>query len=131
MRLELSRTTFVWCFQIIPKNLKLVSVRVQERKMEQKWVLWLILVVHGVAILLFTRGFLLTRTELPFHSHCSDASQSPCFSNSNSSRCWTKPAVDRLVIIVLDALRWSLTLFLLLLLLLLWILSNCYYCFGF
>ncbi|GMY25024.1 GPI ethanolamine phosphate transferase 2 [Fagus crenata] len=75
--------------------------------MEQKWVLWLILVVHGVAILLFTRGFLLTRTELPFHSHCSDASQSPCFSNSNSSRCWTKPAIDRLVIIVLDALRFD------------------------
>jgi phosphatidylinositol glycan class O len=93
------------------------------RSGSEKWFFWLILVVHGVAILIFTKGFLLTRTELPFYSHCSDAaSQSPCFSNSNSnsSRCWTKPSIDRLVIIVLDALRYflipiSLFLFLLLL----------------
>ncbi|KAF3942584.1 hypothetical protein CMV_030771, partial [Castanea mollissima] len=82
------------------------------RSGSEKWVPWLILLLHIVSILIFTRGFLLTRTELPFYSHCSDASQSPCFpssssSSSNSSRCWTKPAVDRLVIIVLDALRFD------------------------
>ncbi|XP_057979081.1 GPI ethanolamine phosphate transferase 3 isoform X2 [Malania oleifera] len=97
-------------------------------KWGQMWLfLFVITVVHGVAILIFTRGFLLTRTELPFSSHCSDVSQSPCFSSSsipssNSSanhhettssshhkrpRCWTKPAIDRLVIIVLDALRFD------------------------
>jgi hypothetical protein len=78
------------------------------RKWEQTRVLWLILFLHVAAILIFTRGFLLTRTELPYYSHCSDLSHSPCFSSSsssNSSRCWTKPAVDRVVIIVLDALR--------------------------
>ncbi|PKI36016.1 hypothetical protein CRG98_043591 [Punica granatum] len=72
--------------------------------------------LHAVAILIFTRGFLLTRTELPFHSNCSDVSkESPCFSNSpqgsdvNSTegRCWTKPAIGRLVIIVLDAIRFD------------------------
>ncbi|XP_050271898.1 uncharacterized protein LOC126715366 [Quercus robur] len=82
------------------------------RSGSEKWVPWLILLLHIVSILIFTRGFLLTRTELPFYSHCSDASQSPCFSSSssspsNSSRCWTKPAIDRLVIIVLDALRFD------------------------
>ena len=93
------------------------------RSGSEKWVPWLILLLHIVSILIFTRGFLLTRTELPFYSHCSDASQSPCFSSSssssNSSRCWTKPAIDRLVIIVLDALRHFLSLFSLFLLLLL------------
>ncbi|OWM63229.1 hypothetical protein CDL15_Pgr010629 [Punica granatum] len=77
---------------------------------------WAIMALHAVAILIFTRGFLLTRTELPFHSNCSDVSkESPCFSNSpqgsdvNSTegRCWTKPAIGRLVIIVLDAIRFD------------------------
>ncbi|KAF3569158.1 hypothetical protein DY000_02018782 [Brassica cretica] len=69
------------------------------------------LLIHSVAILIFTRGFLLTRTELPFHSTCSDVSLSPnppihhSNSNQNQPKCWTKPVVDRVVIIVLDALR--------------------------
>lgn len=62
--------------------------------------------LHIIAILIFTKGFLLTRTELPHSSQCSDLSQSPCLSSSSSS-CWTKPAVDRLIIIVLDALRFD------------------------
>ncbi|CAL9048922.1 uncharacterized protein LOC103978910 isoform X1 [Musa acuminata AAA Group] len=86
-----------------------------------------ILLVHSLAIYLFTRGFLLTRTELASFSHCSDLTHSPCSSISSSHRrsnftpppdespdelhqdrrCWTKPAVDRLVIIVLDALRFD------------------------
>lgn len=84
-----------------------------------------ILLIHSLAIYLFTRGFLLTRIELASFSHCSDLTHSPCSSISSSHRrsnftpppdespdelhqdrrCWTKPAVDRLVIIVLDALR--------------------------
>ncbi|KAF2321987.1 hypothetical protein GH714_005233 [Hevea brasiliensis] len=93
----------------------------------RRWCYWVVTVVHVVGILIFTRGFLLTRTELPYYSRCSDISQSPCFSpshnNSYSSsssdsdincsninqgqHCWTKPAVDRLIIIVLDALRFD------------------------
>ncbi|KAF5939462.1 hypothetical protein HYC85_023721 [Camellia sinensis] len=38
----------------------------------------LILLLHCVGILFFTRGFLLTRTELPHYSNCSDVCQSPC-----------------------------------------------------
>ncbi|XP_010549800.1 PREDICTED: GPI ethanolamine phosphate transferase 3 [Tarenaya hassleriana] len=93
----------------------------------EKWIAMAFLLIHLVAILFFTRGFLLTRTELPFHSTCSDVSLSPCLaspppdhvsnsiSGSNLSqsggnlhqqpKCWTKPAVDRVIIIVLDALR--------------------------
>ncbi|GLT73910.1 hypothetical protein SLA2020_457400 [Shorea laevis] len=69
-----------------------------------------ILVIHIVAILIFTRGFLLTRTELPYYSQCSDLSKSPCVHSDPSSdnqTCWTRPAVDRLIIIVLDALRFD------------------------
>ncbi|XVF18203.1 hypothetical protein REPUB_Repub11eG0001200 [Reevesia pubescens] len=69
-----------------------------------KWTV-LIMFLHIIAILIFTKGFLLTRTELPHSSHASDLSQSPCVSSSTSS--WTKPAVDRLIIIVLDALRFD------------------------
>ncbi|KAL4573203.1 hypothetical protein LXL04_020002 [Taraxacum kok-saghyz] len=71
-------------------------------------VFFAVLLLHCVAILLFTSGFLLTRTELPHFSHCSEVSQSPCpppHINHENVTCWTKPAVDRLVIIVLDALR--------------------------
>ncbi|KAG4161846.1 hypothetical protein ERO13_D01G081000v2 [Gossypium hirsutum] len=71
-----------------------------------KWTV-LIMFLHIIAILIFTKGFLLTRTELPHSSHCSDLSQSPCHSSPSSSSCWTKPAVDRLIIIVLDALRFD------------------------
>ncbi|CAK9165920.1 unnamed protein product [Ilex paraguariensis] len=101
-------------------------------------VLLVILVLHTVAILLFTRGFLLTRTELPHYSQSSDVFQSPCIHPPSSSSAaqveeqeqenpfhprsnhspnlnhtnpnlgyWTEPIVDRLVIIVLDALRFD------------------------
>ncbi|KAG6516808.1 hypothetical protein ZIOFF_027288 [Zingiber officinale] len=43
--------------------------------------------LHTLAIYFFTRGFLLTRTELDSFSHCSDLAQSPCslpFPNSSS-----------------------------------------------
>lgn len=91
------------------------------KKLNLLWPFWAVMVIHGAAILIFVKGFLLTRTELPYFSHCSDVSQSPCFTpdsrsdnNSsvphpydaaNSSQCWTKPAVNRILIIVFDALR--------------------------
>ncbi|KAI3780556.1 hypothetical protein L2E82_10540 [Cichorium intybus] len=84
---------------------------------DRRWaflVFFSVLLLHCVAILLFTSGFLLTRTELPHFSHCSDVSQSPCGIPDPLPRrkhenitCWTKPAVDRLVIVVLDALRFD------------------------
>ncbi|XP_031488266.1 uncharacterized protein LOC116256161 isoform X1 [Nymphaea colorata] len=91
------------------------------------WPLFYVLFLHIVAFYFFTRGFLLTRTELSFVSNCSDAAAAPCqnsclgphmvpnedveFAGSllveKQNKCWTKPAVDRLVIIVLDALRFD------------------------
>ncbi|CAI0554908.1 unnamed protein product [Linum tenue] len=89
----------------------------------KKWCPWGILLLHGLAILMFTKGFLLTRTELPYYSNCSDISVSPCLSSPDANvdnhssghlenakqdqHCWSKPAVDRLVIIILDALRFD------------------------
>ncbi|CAA0818436.1 Alkaline-phosphatase-like family protein [Striga hermonthica] len=69
-----------------------------------------IMLLHGMAILLFTRGFLLTRTELSQYSECNDIAESPCIPPHHQSTygsCWTKPAVSRLIIIVLDALRFD------------------------
>lgn len=81
----------------------------KQRDNKNKWIPLAFLLIHFLAILIFTRGFLLTRTELPFHSTCSDASLSPCLLSSphhnQPNKCWTKPVVDRVIIIVLDALR--------------------------
>ncbi|XP_051126455.1 uncharacterized protein LOC127248244 isoform X2 [Andrographis paniculata] len=81
---------------------------------ERKWgfALFLgIMLIHCLAILFFTKGFLLTRSELSQYSQCEDAAESPCFSHprdgNGSGGCWTKPAVGRLVVIVLDALRFD------------------------
>ncbi|KAM0948388.1 putative Type I phosphodiesterase/nucleotide pyrophosphatase/phosphate transferase [Dioscorea sansibarensis] len=88
--------------------------------MAEKWRMirpfFLILALHCLAIFLYTRGFLLTRTELSSFSRCSD--DHPCSAPLDSTahsdpvrdhdqRCWTRPAVDRIVIIVLDALRYD------------------------
>ncbi|XP_062111849.1 uncharacterized protein LOC133823217 isoform X2 [Humulus lupulus] len=78
-------------------------------------VYWVILGLHVLAILLFTKGFLLTRTELPYYSNCSDVTESPCFFcshtdanlNQTHHHCWTKPVVSRVLIVVLDALRFD------------------------
>lgn len=72
------------------------------------WPLVAIMLVHMVAIFLFTRGFLLTRTELPHYSTCSDAAfNSPCYDHglNGSTSSWTEPLVRRIVIIIIDALR--------------------------
>ncbi|KAM3273023.1 hypothetical protein ACQJBY_042819 [Aegilops geniculata] len=61
-----------------------------------------ILALHSLAIYLFTRGFLLTRTELDLHSHRDDRT-----GVSPGCSYWPQPAVDRLVIVVLDALRFD------------------------
>jgi hypothetical protein len=122
--------------------------------------LWLS-ILQAVALLLFTRGFLLTRVELPFTSHCDDlpircacslfwrlaygdkvrrwlkgfesrlrpltpqttsrthlasaradggaldCPRATSDAHSNSVECWTKPAFSKLVILVVDALRWD------------------------
>ncbi|KMT11998.1 hypothetical protein BVRB_5g099600 [Beta vulgaris subsp. vulgaris] len=104
---------------------KKMEIRSKTTKLQLVWPFFFILFIHCIAIFLFTRGFLLTRTELPHYSNCSDISHSSCFdsssvssssssspSSSSSSQesnatCWTKPAIDRLVIIVFDALRFD------------------------
>ncbi|CAO2819154.1 unnamed protein product [Amaranthus hypochondriacus] len=95
---------------------KKLENRLKATKFQLVWPFFAILFIHLLAIFLFTRGFLLTRTELPHVSKCSDVSQSPCFNSSafslnssqgNNEACWTKPAIDRLVIIVFDALRFD------------------------
>ncbi|KAG2587680.1 hypothetical protein PVAP13_5NG163400 [Panicum virgatum] len=64
-----------------------------------------ILAFHSLAVYLFTRGFLLTRTELDLHSSRDD--RPPQGDVSAGCTSWPPPAVDRLVIVVLDALRFD------------------------
>ncbi|KAF8395573.1 hypothetical protein HHK36_019523 [Tetracentron sinense] len=113
-------------FALHVKNQFLVMEESLNKKCRLIWPFFLILFLHCLAILFFTRGFLLTRTELSFFSDCSDLSQSPCFPSSSENlntsssssppnvngtirdqHCWTAPTIDRLVIIVLDALRFD------------------------
>ncbi|KAL6890532.1 hypothetical protein ACP4OV_008787 [Aristida adscensionis] len=61
-----------------------------------------ILAAHSLAVYLFTRGFLLTRTELDLHSRRDDRT-----GVSPGCASWPPPAVDRLVVVVLDALRFD------------------------
>ncbi|KAG6513014.1 hypothetical protein ZIOFF_031160 [Zingiber officinale] len=80
--------------------------------------------IHKRCFYIYTHGS--KRTSFENYAHCSDLAQSPCslpFPNSPSDApvksnftagerpkdrgCWTTPSVDRLVIIVLDALRFD------------------------
>ncbi|XP_020226812.1 GPI ethanolamine phosphate transferase 3 isoform X2 [Cajanus cajan] len=88
------------------KQSETTSLVAERGKWGYTWPLWTTLLLHLLAVFLFTAGFLLTRTELPHRSHCSDVSHSPCLSSNNGS-CWTKPAANRLVLVVLDALRFD------------------------
>eukprot|EP00257_Ricinus_communis_P021963 XP_015581561.1 GPI ethanolamine phosphate transferase 3 isoform X1 [Ricinus communis] len=105
------------------ENIRKKREKEMERRISKWMMMMIVMVVHGIGIVIFTRGFLLTRTELPYYSQCSDISESPCFYNNNNKssdshfsignpnqqqqKCWTKPAVDRIIIIVLDALRFD------------------------
>ena len=90
-----------------------------------------ILSLHAISIFFFTRGFLLTRNELPLYSRCGDIyateatvgrSSDQCdrvafednscncsrvSSDSETGNCWTRPLVNKVVILVLDALRYA------------------------
>lgn len=100
----------------------------KRRPLGRRWafaVFFSIMLLHVVSILLFTRGFLLTRTELSQYSQCPDIAESPCVpppppktdpendenchgnGTSSCGACWSEPAVDRVVIIILDALRFD------------------------
>ncbi|KAF8724064.1 hypothetical protein HU200_021077 [Digitaria exilis] len=81
------------------------SHRRRSRRLSWPLLFVTILAVHSLAVYLFTRGFLLTRTELDLHSSRDDRPPQGDVSAGCSS--WPPPAVDRLVIVVLDALRWA------------------------
>jgi len=61
----------------------------------------LLALLHGVALVLFTRGFLLTRKALPNINDCSPVAPS---GNLDAS-CSLPPTHDKLVFLVVDALR--------------------------
>ncbi|KAL8796063.1 MAG: hypothetical protein Q9195_001639 [Heterodermia aff. obscurata] len=69
-----------------------------------------ILSLHALGIYFFTKGFLLTRLVLDFHSTCG---ASPLLSQpqgwNTSSGCWHPKTFNKAVIIIIDALRYDFT----------------------
>lgn len=61
-------------------------------------------VLHVLSIFLFIKGFLLTRFELPNISACDTGSDQI---GRNVSGCWSDARYDRVVLVVLDALRYD------------------------
>ena len=71
----------------------------------KRWVFAAIVAAHVLAWLLFMRGYLLTRIELQQRSQCTDPI--PMTSVNTSSGCWTDPVYDRVVVVVVDGLRFD------------------------
>lgn len=63
----------------------------------------LIVIGHAAACYFFLNGFMLTRLQLPDTSSCKDYNAS----SSSSSQCWSAPQVDKVVILLVDALRYD------------------------
>lgn len=73
----------------------------------------LLTLAHAAAIVVFSKGFLLNRVELPQRSSCSDyasgwrmAESGKGDATTSSGSCVTAP-FDRTVLLVLDALRYD------------------------
>ncbi|KAK3257469.1 hypothetical protein CYMTET_33452 [Cymbomonas tetramitiformis] len=65
--------------------------------------------LHLVALGIFAQGFLLSRIELPDASTCPDSIPRwmPQNDNSKDIGCWSSPAYNKVVILIVDALRWD------------------------
>jgi len=65
----------------------------------------------AMAVAVFVQGFLLTRVELPEFSACGDALQEGWpvgeLADGGGSGCWGPPAYERVVLVVVDALRYD------------------------
>ena len=66
-------------------------------------------------LILFNQGYFLSREELPLHSTCQDFplqnKSTSKHSNPEKPKCWTEPKYDKIVIILIDALRYDFTLY--------------------
>ena len=59
-------------------------------------------------LLLFARGFLLTRVELKGESGCDDAAHlTPQRSRAEAAGCWAEAPVRKVVVLIIDGLRWD------------------------
>ena len=81
-----------------------------ERRWRWTLAFWgLILVVHVVALYLFTTGFLLTRLVLEDKSHCDQPPIDVAVSGDVEKGCWHPKTFDRAVVVIIDALRYDFT----------------------
>eukprot|EP00210_Caulerpa_lentillifera_P005274 g5039.t1 len=59
------------------------------------------------AVLLFCRGYLLSRRELPSHSSCGEFVRHSTNNLTSIENCWIVPSYDRLILLVIDGLRFD------------------------
>eukprot|EP01083_Nonionella_stella_P130840 397195_1 len=91
------------------------------------WFLFGMLIVHATMTYLFISGFFLSKTELLLHSQCTEypLQKKPVTMNENSpynidytqifnslgmndaSSCWTSPKYDKIIILIVDALKFD------------------------
>lgn len=71
--------------------------------MSLRCTLLLIIAGHAISSYLFLNGFMLTRLQLPDTSKCDDHNAL----GTNNAQCWTAPRVDKVVILLVDALRYD------------------------
>lgn len=65
--------------------------------------------LHVAWLLLFARGFLLTRVELKGESGCGDAAHllPPRSASAQADGCWADAPVRKVVVLLIDGLRWD------------------------
>ena len=64
--------------------------------------------LHVAGLLLFARGFLLTRVELKGESGCGDAAHlTPQRTRAEADGCWADAPVRKAVVLIVDGLRWD------------------------
>ncbi|XP_077989411.1 GPI ethanolamine phosphate transferase 3, catalytic subunit-like [Glandiceps talaboti] len=74
------------------------------------FLLWLaILYVTGIVV--FTKGFLLKRLEVPIYSSCKDSLSDRGSTGDFNRGCWLQKRFDKAVILVIDALRFDFTVY--------------------
>lgn len=64
-------------------------------------------VLRLTAVLLFCRGYLLSRRELASRSHCTDFARQSLFNKTSPGQCWRASSYDRLILLVIDGLRFD------------------------
>ena len=87
---------------------------IKQKLPSQRWLLYVLAVAKVLALVVFSFGFFLTRTQLLETSICEDffgadpnRLRIPFVSADSQTGCWLEPGVDKLVLFVVDGARFD------------------------